>query len=266
MRRLGQVGARAGDGVGEIDDGIVLVGGAEAHPAVHELRAGPQAGLHLRRVGPGQDADHLAGQLGGGVGRPGVQGAAVHHLHGGGLGGLVQGAVGHVVAVGGDDADGAVLGRQAQLLRQRLADVGDGVGGQHLGGDQIACHTITSFVDGRPAYMPALRPKYRPLQGRHTWRPPAVSADQCRWPSFPAWCESTPRCGRPPRPVRQAARGPQRHFHLLGRSESARHQGFALRAKRLSALARAPLCGAPWRRAHVIQRRSIPLAFLSSMV
>ena len=99
--------------MGKVDDGVVLVGGAEAHAALQKGHRRPQAALDLRRVGSGQDADDLAGQLGVGVGRPGVEAPAVDHLHGGGLGGLVQGAVGHVVAVGGDDADGAVLPVQA---------------------------------------------------------------------------------------------------------------------------------------------------------
>ena len=77
-------------------------------PLSRKATAALQAALHLRGVGPGQDADDLPRQLGAGVGRPGVEAPAVHHLHGGGLGGLVQGAVGHVVAVGGDEADGAV--------------------------------------------------------------------------------------------------------------------------------------------------------------
>ena len=94
--------------MGKIENRIVGVGRAEARFG-HKGRAGPQAGFHLRRVGPGQNADDLTGQLRVGVGRAGVEGAAIDHLYGGGFGGLVQGAVGHVVAVGGNEADGAVF-------------------------------------------------------------------------------------------------------------------------------------------------------------
>ena len=139
--------------MGEVHHRAVLVGRPEPHPLFHECHSGPKPGSHLRGIGPGQNADDLPRVFGGGVGCPRVEAPAVDHLHHSGLGGLIQGAVGHVVAVGGKDTDGAVLRPQSQLLRQCPGHVGNGMGGQDVHPDQISCHMHTSPAGGHNAFQ-----------------------------------------------------------------------------------------------------------------
>ena len=136
--------------MGEVYDGVVLIGGAKAHAAVHESHRRPQAAVYLRRIRTGQDADDLSGQLRVGVCGARIQASSVYHLHGRRLGGLIQGTVGHVVAVGGEDTDGTVFLRQAQLLRQGLRNVGNGMRGQNIAFQQIACHALTPLARSMP--------------------------------------------------------------------------------------------------------------------
>ena len=54
--------------------------------------------------------------------RPGVEGAGEHHVHGGVLGGLVQGDIGGIVLVAGHQAQGTVPGRIGTEGAQQARD------------------------------------------------------------------------------------------------------------------------------------------------
>ena len=71
-----------------------------------------------------QNADDLPGKGGGGVGRSGVKAAGVCHLHLSRLRRRVQRDVGGVVAIRGQQPQGRVPFRRAQLTAQRRGGVG----------------------------------------------------------------------------------------------------------------------------------------------
>ncbi|MBD9039627.1 MAG: DNA-binding response regulator, partial [Collinsella aerofaciens] len=75
-----------------------------------------------------------------GVGGAGVEALGVDNLAVGLLGGLVQGGVGHIVAVGSNDGQGLLVRGQAQLLRHVGSYVGDNASRQYMCGQRIAFH------------------------------------------------------------------------------------------------------------------------------
>ena len=126
--------------MGIVADAVVVIGGDKVADILNHVHAGLQAGLGLSGVGSGQDADDLAGQLGVGVGGAGVEALGVDNLAVGLLGGLVQGGVGHIVAVGSNDGQGLLVRGQAQLLRHVGSHVGDNASRQYMCGQRIAFH------------------------------------------------------------------------------------------------------------------------------
>jgi hypothetical protein len=71
------------------------------------------------------------------VARTGVKGAGVGDFHVGHLGRFVDGNVGRVVVVRGDQADGALFRAQAQLRGEVAIHVGDQADGERCGVDWV---------------------------------------------------------------------------------------------------------------------------------
>ena len=117
-----------------------LVGCVKAHTVFDAGHAGVQSARDLGGTGPCQNADHLAGQTGGGVGGAGIEASGIDHLHIGGLGSLVERDIGGIVTVGGDEADGAVARIEPQGLCKRRRDIGDHLQRQNVDGNGISDH------------------------------------------------------------------------------------------------------------------------------
>ena len=146
--------------MGVVAHGVVVVGGHKVAYVLDHIHSGFQTGLGLGGVGRGQDADDLAGQRGVGVGRAGVKALGVNHLAVGLFGGLVQGGVGHVITVGGDEGQRLLVRAESQFLGHIGGNVGDQAGSQYLGGNRISFHDCF---------------------------PPSVTVSgRCRWPFSPA--------------------------------------------------------------------------------
>ena len=126
--------------MGIVHDGVVLIGRDEVAHVLDHIHAGGQTGLRLRGVGGGQDADDLAGQLGVGVGRAGVEALGIRHAAVGLLRGLVQGGIGHIITVGRDQGQGLLARQKAQLLGHIRRHVGDDLGRQYACSYGISFH------------------------------------------------------------------------------------------------------------------------------
>ena len=100
--------------MGEVDHGVVVVGAVKAGLVLTVVDGRFQAAADLGGVLRGEDTDEFTSQGGAGVASAGVHAPGVDHGDHGLFGGLVQGGVGYVVAVRGEDAQASVAFRHIQ--------------------------------------------------------------------------------------------------------------------------------------------------------
>ena len=163
--------------MGQIHHIPLLVGRPEPHAGAKKIGGALQTRRHLRRTGPGQNADDLTGQPGGGVGGAGVETAGVDHIHGGFFRRLVQRHIRHIVAVGGQQADGFVTGIQTQPPGQIGRDVGNQLQRQNLHRQGITGHWPTPWRKATPEHFFSSICRIRDA----IWAPASTAGVPWRW-------------------------------------------------------------------------------------
>ncbi len=116
---LGQEGAGAADSVSQVGKALPDIGLPKAYLSAGEnLESGFHATAHFRGGGAGENADHLPGQGGGGICCPCVKASGVGYPDGRSLGGLIQGDIGDVIAVGGQEPQAPPVALDPQSMAQ----------------------------------------------------------------------------------------------------------------------------------------------------